>query len=147
MEATWRAGSTPRSQVEEEPVTQYESVPDPNLSWLEKAALKQVNEAYDCWQTEVDPRSKALWEQFYRMELEGKDIHSMFPAEILPPVVFESNKGYVRDIVHTRRNLQPLGMELKPEDQLPPDWSSYREAVDREGAPSQEVVEKVAAPA
>jgi len=152
------------AEVEEEHVTQYESVPDPRLGWLEKAALKQVNEAYNyysCWQTETAPRIKSLWEQFYRMELEhiqqvgqllqdyeGKDIHQMYPAEIQPLIVFESNKDYVRNIVNTQRNLQPVNMEYKPKDQLPSDWASYRymEVVNQGGVPSQEVVERVAMP-
>ncbi len=149
------------AEVEEEHVTQYESLPDPNQTWLEKAALKQVNEAYNyfgCWQTESDPRLKALWEQFYRMELEhiqqvgqllqqleGKDIRQMFPAEISPLIVFESNKAYVREIVNKQRNLQPLGMEFKPKEQLPADWNSYRNIVNREGVPSQQIVEMVPA--
>ncbi len=152
------------AEVEEEHVTQYESVPDPNQSWLEMAALKQVNEAYNyfsCWQTETDARFAALWEQFYRMELEhvqqvgqllrdyeGKDIKQMFPADISPLVVFEPNKEYVRNIVATQRNLQPVGMEFKPKDQLPSNWASYRyrDVVNREGVPSQEVVERVPMP-
>ena len=66
-------GRTEIAEAEEEHVTQYEPVPDPKVTWPEKAALKQVNEAYNyfsCWQTETDPRLKGLWEQFYRMELE-----------------------------------------------------------------------------
>lgn len=150
------------AEVEEEHVTQYESVPDPNMTWLEKAALKQVNEAYNyfsCWQTETDPRIKGLWEQFYRMELEhiqevgqllqeheGKDIRSMFPAEVLPLIVFEPNKEYVRNIVETQRNLQPLGKEFKPKEQLPAEWSSYQNVVNREGVPSERIVEMMPSP-
>ena len=152
------------AEIEEEHVTQYESVPDPSQTWLERAALKQVNEAYNyfsCWQTETDPRIKALWEQFYRMELEhiqqigqllqqyeGKDIRAMFPADISPLVVFESNKDYVRDIVKAQRDLQPFHMDFVPREQLPPDWASYRyaEIVNREGVPSQQVVERVPQP-
>ncbi len=153
------------AEVEEEHVTQYESVPDPSQGWLEKAALKQVNEAYNyfsCWQTETDPRIKAIWEQFYRMELEhiqqvgqlllqyeGKDIHTMFPAEITPLIVFEPNKEYVRNIVKTQRDLQPIHMDFVPKQQMPKDWASFRymEAVNRGGIPSQEIVERVAMPA
>ncbi len=150
------------AEVEEEHVTQYESLPDPTMTWLEKAALKQVNEAYNyfsCWQTESDPHIKALWEQFYRMELEhtqqvgqllqeyeGKDIRSLFPAEVQPLIVFEPNREYVRNIVNTQRHLQPLGKEFKPTDQLPAEWSSYRDTVNREGVPSDQVVEMVPAP-
>jgi rubrerythrin len=153
------------AEVEEEHVTQYESVPDPRLSWFDKAALKQVNEAYNyysCWQTETDSRLKGLWEQFYRMELEhvqqvgmllqeheGKDIRRMFPADISPLVVFESNKEYVRNIVNTQRDLQPYGTEFKRKDQMPADWATpqYMDKVNREGVPSREVVERVTMPA
>lgn len=152
------------AEVEEEHVTQYESVADPRVSWFEMAALKQVNEAYNyysCWQTETDPRIKGLWEQFYRMELEhiqrvgmlmqeyeGKDIRQMFPADISPLIVLESNIDYVRNIVSTQRDLQPVGVEFKPKEQLPADWPSYRymEQVNKEGSPSQEVTERAAMP-
>ena len=152
------------AEVEEEHVTQYESVPDPTMTWLEKAALKQVNEAYNyfsCWQTETDPRLKGLWEQFYRMELEhiqqvgqllqeeGKDIRQMFPESISPLIVFEPNKEYVRQIVETQRDLQPINTEFKPMREMPAEWRSHRylEMVNRDGVPSQQVVERVAAPA
>lgn len=153
------------AEVEEEHVTQYESVPDPTLTWLEMAALKQVNEAYSyfsCWQTETDTRLQGLWEESYRQELEhiqqvgmllqeheGKDIHQIFPADISPLIVFESNKEYVRDIVNTQRELQPVGTEFVSKDKLPADWPSYwyMEQVNRDGVPSEEVVERVAMPA
>lgn len=152
------------AEVEEEHVTQYESVADPRTSWLEKAALKQVNEAYNyfsCWQTETDPRIAAIWEEFYRMELEhirqvgmllsqyeGKDIRQMFPANISPLIVFEPNKEYVRNIVNTQRNLQPISTEFKRVDQMPPEWKTpaYMQQVNREGVPSEMVVERVAMP-
>jgi rubrerythrin len=149
------------AEVEEEHVTQYESVPDPNRTWLERAADKQVNEAFNyfsCWQTETDPRLKAVWEQFYRMELahiqevgqilqqyEGKDIRTMYPAEIRPLIVLQSNKPYVRYVVSTQRNLQPVGMQFVPSGRLPGDWASYgyREAVNYGGVPSEQVAERV----
>lgn len=152
------------AEVEEEHVTQYESVADPRTSWLEKAALKQVNEAYNyfsCWQTETDPRFAAIWEEFYRMELEhirqvgmllsqyeGKDIRQMFPANISPLIVFEPNKEYVRNIVNTQRNLQPISTEFKRTDQMPPEWKTpgYMQQVNRDGVPSEMVVERVAMP-
>jgi len=71
----------------------------------------------------------------------------MFPAEIAPLIVFESNKEYVRQIVNTQRNLQPLGTEFRSKEQLPADWGSYRSIVNREGVPSQQIVEMVPAPA
>lgn len=41
-------------------------------------------------------------------QYEGKDIRKVFPAEIPQLIVFESNKEYMRNIVNTQRNLQPL---------------------------------------
>jgi len=61
------------SEVEEEHVTQYESLMDPLDTPLQRQVLHELMEVYNyfhCWEQEVDPRLKTMWEQFLAMELE-----------------------------------------------------------------------------
>ena len=107
------------ADVEEEHVTQYGLLGDPRETMLEKAALMQLCEAYiyfSCAQTETDPRIKAIWENFAKMEIshfescahllekyEGRDISEVVKADVIEPlVVFEPNKEYVNKVIASR---------------------------------------------
>jgi hypothetical protein len=60
------------ASIEEQHVTQYESLSDPNESWLEKWLLHEVNEVYNYWscvESEGNPRIKKIWERFLDYEL------------------------------------------------------------------------------
>src|SRR4029078_4405830 len=60
------------ASVEEQHVTQYESIIDPTESWLEKGlrdAASEVWNYYGCAQQETNPRIKAIWERFLDYEL------------------------------------------------------------------------------
>jgi rubrerythrin len=146
------------AEIEEEHVTGYESLADASMSWLERLALYQLNEAYNyfsCHQAENHPQIKPIWEELYRHELEhfaiaaellrkheGKDIHEMVPETISPLVVLEPNKDYVRKIIQEQKDWQPFNMEIMPAAKLPGDWPSYayQKRVRGVGFPSEEVV-------
>lgn len=148
------------AEVEQQHVSQYEQVGDPNISPLERMALIQLNEAYNyfsCAETEVDPRMKSIWQQFAEHEIqhfhavnelmkqhEGRDIRDIMDVETIEPlIVFESNKDYVNQILEEQASWQAHNMEFVPEDQLPSDWPSfaYRNKVNADGVPSEIVVE------
>ena len=60
------------AQVEEEHVTQYESLMDSKASWLEMLLWHEYNECYLYWSccvTETNPYIKALWEENLDMEI------------------------------------------------------------------------------
>ena len=56
--------------IEEQHVTQYGSLMDPNCTWLEGLLMHQYVEAYlyySCMEDETDPEIKKVWEAFFRM--------------------------------------------------------------------------------
>lgn len=58
--------------VEEEHVTQYESLMDPNMSWLENLLMHEYTECYlyySCMMDETDPCIKKLWECYFEFEV------------------------------------------------------------------------------
>lgn len=149
------------ADVEEEHVTLYGLLGDPNETMLEKSALMQLCEAYiyfSCAQTETDPMIKAIWEDFAKMEIshfegcanllekyEGRDIRDIVNADVIEPlVVFESNKEYVNKIIDEQLDLMPSNMEYKRLSELSDQWASFKFQwkVNRAGVPSEEVVGK-----
>jgi len=101
--------------IEEQHVTQYGSLLDPNASWYEQLVMHEYNEVYMYWsflQTESNPRIKAIWELHLGMELEhlrlarelmldqeGRDAADLLPAMLPELVTFEPNKEYVRTVL------------------------------------------------
>ena len=148
------------SIVEEEHVTQYESLADPTETWLERWVLHEYTECanyYACLATEVDPRIKGVWELFLAYELEhlriagdalkrlqGKDPEELMGTEGLPtPATFEENREYVTNVIKETSDLRlVLGGKWAQIDELPEDWPSYsyQAAVHADGAPSETVV-------
>src|SRR3954464_2586077 len=55
------------ASIEEQHVTQYESIIDPNETGMEKWLLHEAGEVYNYWsclQSEPNPRVKSIWERF-----------------------------------------------------------------------------------
>jgi general stress protein YciG len=144
------------AQIEEQHVTHYESLADPGASWFERLVLHEYNE---CWlyhsmvQDEPDPRIKKIWEQHLDMEIEhlkiacelmkekdGKDPKETLPKEMPAPLRFESNVGYVREIMAQQTDDCPKGTEFGGKE-FTEDTKRYQEAVNRGGAPSDQVIE------
>jgi len=147
------------AEVEEEHVTQYESLMDPTETWLEKWLMHEFVECanyYTCYSTETDKRIKEIWEMFFEFELEHlriageaiKSIEGKDPTEIvgnsLPtPGTFEENKAYVADVLMNTvdKRLMPNG-EFTSIDGLPEDWPSfaYQMIVNGDGSPTEQAV-------
>lgn len=149
------------AMIEEQHVTQYESLLDPLESWLENLVFHKYNEVYmyhSFMEDETeDRRLRALWELHLNMEIEqlkaccallevceGKE-----PEEILPPALpegvrFQSNKAYLRDVLATQIDLRANGADYVPVDQLPSDhrYFQYQRIVNGDGAFSEEVIDQ-----
>ncbi|MCD0445051.1 hypothetical protein LO763_15650 [Glycomyces sp. A-F 0318] len=111
--------------VEEEHVTHYESLVDPGETWWERLVNHEYNECYlyhSFMETESDPRIKAIWELHLDMELEhlrlacdlmrehdGREPEQVLAPELPPPVTFEPNKAYLRELLDTQMDLTTLG--------------------------------------
>lgn len=104
------------AMVEEEHVTQYESLMDANASWLEMLLWHEYCECYLYWSaycTETDRYVKELWEQNFQIELthlhkavellkkyEGKDWQEVIPGGEFPaPISLHENIEYVRNVL------------------------------------------------
>ena len=102
--------------VEEQHVTQYESLKDPNCTWLEQWVLHEYTEAYLYYsmatQEEV-PYIKQIWEQFFEMECAHLQLACLFlekyentqPSKVIGQGEFPrllqlgTNKAYVREVL------------------------------------------------
>ncbi len=104
------------AMVEEEHVTQYESLMDSNATWLEMLLWHEYCECYlywSCYMTETDRYVKALWEENLSIEIihlhkavellkkyEGKDWQEVIPCGDFPaPISLHENIEYVRSIL------------------------------------------------
>lgn len=102
--------------VEEEHVTQYESLKDPTCTWLEQWVLHEYTEAYlyySAYMEETDKNIKAIWFHFYEMECahlkiacslfkkyENGKCESVFGNGDFPKLLtLGTNKQYVRDVL------------------------------------------------
>lgn len=145
------------ASIEEQHVTQYESLLDPTVSLLEDWLLHEANEAYNyygCAQSESNPRIKAIWErmldyelgQFHGVarlfkDLEGRDPQELFDRELPDPFPYESNREFVRDTLKAELDLRANGEEIVPLDQESKASIEYRGRVNAEGSPSERVAE------
>ena len=129
--------------VEEEHVTMYESLIDPNETPLEKLLLHEFTEVctyYNCYKDEVDNRLKQIWEEFLAFELghlqiaselikrhEKRDPEEIIGNKVLLPCHFENQKKYVTDILENEVDKR-LGAEMNYTtiDKLSDNWTSYK---------------------
>ncbi len=144
--------------VEEEHVTMYETLIDPNETPLEKLLLREFMEVccyHNCYKDEVDPKIKLVWEEFLAMEIEHlqiaakllekyekKDAEEVIGTEVYDTCHFESQKEYVNKVILDEVDKR---LDGKPEmgyckiDELDENWPSYKAQKDtcKTGAPSE----------
>lgn len=143
------------ASIEEQHVTQYESLMDPSESWLEKWLLHEATEAYNyhaCMESESDPKVKKIWERFLDYELGHLDfVRELFkkyqrrdPEEVLPeifpdPISFESQRSFVRKVLLAERNLSANGPDIVAKEEESEKSIHYRNKLNSEGSPSESV--------
>ena len=105
------------AQVEEEHVTQYESLMDAGATWLEMLLWHEYTECYlywSCYLTETDSYVKSIWEEHLQMEIahlhkanellekyENKTWEEVIPdGEFPEPISLHENIEYVRNILN-----------------------------------------------
>lgn len=144
------------ASIEEQHVTQYESLIDPTESPLEKWLLHEVMEVYNyfgCMEYETNPRVKRIWERFCDYELGHlhmvmelfKEIENRDPAEVLPrtlpqPIEYRSHRQFVRETLNNEVDLRAAGQEFINKEEEPeraPTSIAYREQMNSEGSPSE----------
>jgi hypothetical protein len=141
------------ASIEEQHVTQYESIIDPTESWLEKWLLHEANEVYNyysCVTQETNSRIKAIWERFLEYELGhlhfAMDIFKKFenrdPAEVLPqhlpqPISYESQRGFVKKVLAQEVDMRAKGTHYIPKEHESEASRHYRQQLNSEGSPSE----------
>ena len=147
------------ADVEEEHVTQYESLIDPNETMLEKWLMHEFMEVcnyYTFLQQEPDERLRRIYEEFLSYELEhlriagalmqkyeNRDPESVIGSEVVMPSRFDSQKGYVAKVLREQVDLRLTADKgYSRASELPADWPSYphQERMNAEGTPSEEAV-------
>ncbi len=102
--------------IEEQHVSQYESLLDPNCTWLESLLMHEYTECYlyySCYTDETDSYIKLIWEQMLMQEIahlhkaaellakyERKQWQQVIPDGNFPELLnFRENIDYVRDVL------------------------------------------------
>jgi hypothetical protein len=143
------------ASIEEQHVTQYESIIDARETWLEKLVLHEANEVYNyhsCVEHESNSRIKAIWERFLDYELghlrhavelferhDGRDAAEVLNARLPAPIAYESHRDFVRDVLRSEVTLTAQGPSFVPFANEDPKGPSARQRaqLNSEGSPSE----------
>ena len=141
------------ASIEEQHVTQYESIIDPTETWLEKWLLHEATEVYNyytCVSQEPNPRIRAIWERFLDYELGHlafvselfKKHEKRDPAEVLPdaipdPMPVESQRKFVREVLEKEVDLRASGPDFVSKSKEGQASKDYRKQLNSEGSPSE----------
>lgn len=135
------------TSAQEQQITQYESLIDPQESWLERWVLHEANEVYNyysCVCTESDPRIKAIWERFLDYELghlsravelfqniEKRDAAEILPATLPDPLSLECQRDFIQSTLIALNRDDQVNMNNRPRS------ISYQGQMNSEGSPSE----------
>ncbi|HEY7956180.1 MAG TPA: hypothetical protein VII38_12850 [Polyangia bacterium] len=143
------------ASIEEQHVTQYESMTDPAESWLEKWLLHEAMEVYNFWgclEQESNARVRQVWQRFLDYELgqlalvreifersEKRDPFLVIPKTLPEPIDYSSQRDFVREVLEHEVELRAVGTEIVPRSAEKPGSPSviYRDHLNSEGSPSQ----------
>ncbi len=143
------------ASIEEQHVTQYESLLDPGQSLLENWLLHEAMEVYNyysCVQSETNPRIKAIWERMLNYELghltavaglfkqhEKRDPEEIVGSKLPDPIPFESQREFVRDTLANEVDLRTKGADFVGLEEEPQESIDYRNFMNSQGSPSEAV--------
>ncbi len=157
MEPIARALYAEIKEIEEQHVTQYESLLDPAQTWIEQWVWHEYNECYlyhSFMQQEPDERIRALWELHLNMEItqlqtacemlrryEGREpIEIGLPSRLPEPVSFEPNKEFVRQVLASQVDMTTDGTAYGagPHSR----YETYNSTVNGDMVPSEVVIDQ-----
>jgi hypothetical protein len=143
------------ASIEEQHVTQYESIIDPDETWLEKWLLHEATEVYNyysCVEYETNTRIKQIWERFLDYELghlrfvaelfenlEKRDAAEVLSASLPQPIRYESHREFVRQTLRTEVNLSAVDSDFVERRQETQATRQYRSHMNADGSPSDRV--------
>lgn len=142
------------ASIEEQHVTQYTSLMDPNQSLLEQWLIHEVMEAYlylSCAEQEDNPRIKAIWERYLDYELGHINLVSELikkherrdPAQLLsgslPKLVdFKSHRDFMRKVVAEETDLRARNHDYVSKSEESKATRQYREHMNSQGVPADD---------
>ena len=147
--------------IEEQHVTQYGALIDTRTTWLESLLLHEYTECYlyySCYEDEVDPTVKKIWEEHFEQEVahlhkaaellktyEGKEACQVIPDGTFPTLLhFCEQKEYVRKVLNSTVENTADREEIRPLAELSPkaDFYQYQQTVNANTAsvPSHVVI-------
>jgi hypothetical protein len=146
------------AMIEEQHVTQYESLLDPLETWFEQWLYHEYLEVWlyhSFMEQESDPRVKAIWELHLNMEIEqlkvaadmlrrydGKDAALLLPPVLPPAMTFEPNKQYVRGVLAAQEGYRADGLDIEDRHGKPSALSKgYQSVVNGDGNFSLDVID------
>ena len=143
------------ASIEEQHVTQYEAICDPNQTLLEQWLMHEASEVYaywSCYQQETHPRAKLVWERFLSYELEHlrivrelferheqRDAATLLPATLPDAIDFSSHRAFVRETLANEVDLRTDGTEFVGLAAESNASKAYRMQINNDGSPSQAV--------
>ncbi len=133
----------------------YESLIDPDETWLEKWLLHEATEVYTYWscsQQEPNRRLRALWERMVSYELgqmhyvmdlmrtmEKRDPIALLPTELPDPIPFASQRDFVREVLANETQMRAVGTQFDAKGAESAETLEYREYMNSAGSPSEVV--------
>lgn len=143
------------ASIEEQHVTQYASILDPDETWLEQWLLHEANEVYNyysCLQQETNEHVRGIWERFLDYELgHFHFVSDLFqrhdkrdPAQIVPlalpePIEHRSQRDFVRQVLAREIDLRAKDAQFVDQSLEGAESRAYRDFINRDGSPSESV--------
>jgi hypothetical protein len=143
------------ASIEEQHVTQYESIIDATETWLEKWLLHEATEVYNyysCLEYEGNPQIKRIWERFLDYELghlqfvaelfentERRDASEVLSNALPAPIRYESHREFVRNVLRTEVHLSAVGDAFVDRSEETEETREYRRHMNSDGSPSDTV--------
>ena len=144
------------ASIEEQHVTQYESLLDPAQTWLESWLLHETNEVYNyysCMEFEDDRRIRDIWERHCNYELgqlhyvmdlfrriENRDPEELLPRTLPQPIQYRSQRDFVRKVLEQEVDYRARGTEIGRVEESEA-TITYRKQLNSEGSPSENIAE------
>lgn len=145
------------ASIEEQHTTQYESVIDPEQTWMEQWLMHELMEVcnyHGCVQQETNPRIRALWERFLDYELGQlqhvmqlfKQLERRDPAELLgdalpDPIPFASQRDFVREVLTREVDHRAIGPDYTSDGSESEATRGYRDHFNSQGSASEAVAD------
>jgi hypothetical protein len=143
------------ASIEEQHVTQYESIIDPEETWMEKWLLHEATEIYNyysCLVYETNPRLREIWQRFLDYELghlhyvidvfrksEKRDPQELIPQSLPEPIEYKSHREFVRRVLSDEVNFRARGKQIGGDQTESDATVQYRDQLNANGSPSETV--------